>query len=549
MIGMSGITRVASGLLLVAGVLATLIIGARVFFSSVGKNPAGLFCDEAQIGVRMRDLVKGNLGWFPPPLFYHHLEYDHLGALPLYFGAPFVAVLGLSDFSVRLVNVFWSVMAILLLILMVRRMKWRYGELAVIAFAFTPIYIHLARIQFGHGPSVFCVSAGLYCWVRSHQTGSARWGVGSGLLIGASMYGAPSYYIAAPLILGALILGDVVVRRLDWRAYRPTLFAALGFAITVAGVVIKALTDDKFIRRFREKQGAARSEPVTDRLSDILHSFGKYFDSDYLFRVGETGLPGGWNMRHSVPGAGELTWIVLPIVVAGIVAIFRIKDSLTKALGVAGLVILLLFPLPDAITTTSKNPPYSVSVFSMLIFIPILGAIGMHWLSGLFAGRSFSVYWREWILPIGTLAIVLIGAWNFWDGPYRNYPNVSYGYYGWQFGSSQAFDAFKEHPGYDRYIFDGDFNAAYIFRDFYLADDPALRAKTLTGWPTRLADGKHRDLYAVRAERADRIFHSQDSMRRYMKLIDVIYYPDGTVAMFLIEYDPSEPHYEGQLPR
>ena len=131
-----------------------------------------------------------------PKLFYQHFGYAHLGALPLYAGAPVIAALGLSDMSVRLVAVIWSVAALLMLVALVRQLRWRNAEIAVVLFACTPVFIHLARINFGHAPSLFCVCAGLYAYVRGRDQLSWRWSALGGFALAASVYGQAAYYIA-----------------------------------------------------------------------------------------------------------------------------------------------------------------------------------------------------------------------------------------------------------------------------------------------------------------------------------------------------------------
>ena len=521
-----------------AAVLAVGAVLAYVFFSDLGSNPAGFFCDEAEIGLKTSELLHHDHTHFRPALFYHHFEYHNLGALPLYAGAPIIGILGLTEFSVRLVSALWSLLGMLVLIATFRRLHWRNGWIAAVAFALTPVFIHMSRIEFGHGPSVFCVCAGFYGWLRSRQESSRKWGIGSGLLFAASIYGAPSYYIAAPLIFSAFVFGEICVNRLAWRAYRPVAAMIGGFAIMLLPILYKSQTDDQFTRRIREKDPQAGAS-IANRLHHIADNYGKYFNRDYLFRVGETGMPGGWNLRHSVPGAGELTLILIPLMIAGVIAIVRVKDPPSRVIGIASLVMLACYPLPDAITTPVTSPPYTVSVFSMMIAVPLLAGLGIHWLSGLVPNMRHGRIWSEWVLPVGLLLIVLGGALRFFDGPYQDYPNVSAGYYGWQYGAGPALKAFQRYPGYDQYVLDGDFNSAFVFLDFYYHDDPEMRAKSAIGWPER-ANSQQRVLCAVRAERYNALVQSGDHMRRYVKIIDLIRYPNGQIAMYLVEIGPTD---------
>ena len=514
---------------------------AWILLTDIGSNPAGLFCDEAEIGIRTRELVNDDLPALRPRLFYSHLGYEHLGALPLYAGAPVIAALGLSDMSVRLASVLWFAAALIVLIILVRRLGWRNGEIAVVLFGYTPAFIHLARVNFGHGPSLFCINLGLYAYVRGREQGSWRWSALAGLALAAAIYGEAAYYIAAPIVLAGLAVGELVVNRSCWRAYRPVGIALVVFGLGWVPVIVKALTDSKFLKRFQEKDAAGPTFLSAAHARDMLANYPKYFDLDYLFRVGETGMPGGWNLRSSVPGAGTLTWVALPLVVAGVIAIFRMSDATGRVIGIAGVTILILYPIPDLITTTELNPPYMYSVFATLIFVPLLAALGIHWLSGLFRGRHAAL-WSRWVLPVGLLVIILGGAVRFYTGPYERYPMVSTGYYGWQYGPGPAVAQFQAHRDeYDRYLLDPDFNEAYIFLDFYLADDPELRERAQIGGLFKANLGSQgRDLYAIRADKYDGLMSSPDPLKSYTRVVDIIRFPSGEIALYLVEVGPQD---------
>lgn len=529
--------RTPKQLVAVIGVTALLL---WFFFSDIGNNPAGFFCDEAEIALSTMEMIEDEFTSLHFPIFYEHFDYHHLGALPLYASAPILAIAPLDDWSVRLVSAVWSLLAVLMLVQTVRRLGWRHGEIAVIGFAVTPVFIHIGRIQFGHAPSLFCTASAYYCYVRARKDASWKWAIGSGLLFGAAMYGQAAWYIASPLLLGGLCLGELIVNRFNWRAYREPLVAVAAFAATCLPVLYRWATDDQFMRRFNEKDRETPPVPVMDRIGEILDHYGKYFNFDYLFRVGETGMPGGWNMRHSVPGSGELTWILLPLIIAGIIGIFRVSDATSRVVGIGALFALVLYPMPDVITTNENAPPYTFSTFSMMICVPLLSALGIYWLSTALPKRmSVRGLWPNWILPGVVLAIILIGAVQFWTGPYRNYPNVSAEYYGWQFGAGPALRAFQDNPGYDRYVLDGDFNSASVFPKFYLRDDPDLLNKTIIGWPDK-STGRLQELYAVRAERYNTMVQSNDHLRRYMRVIDVIYYPNGKICMYIVEIGTTD---------
>lgn len=528
--------------------VATLVLLPLVWMllDDIGDNPVGLFCDEAEIGLEAYRLLSQPLDGFRPPVFYQHFGYSHLGALPVYASAPLVWLLGLSDLSIRLVSVVWTVAAIVVLFALMRRLGWRNGEVAVLLFASAPVFLHIGRINFGHAPSLFCVCTGMYALARARDGASIRWALVCGTAFGLSVYGNAAYYLATPVIVASFAIGEMVVSKRSWRRYRPLAVATIVMALIWIPIVVKAVTDERFLDRYLDKEGMQAPLLSVDRALTMIDNYPKYFSGKYLFTDGEAGLPGGSISRHSVPGAGILPWLALPLIVLGVVAIFRHRTESGRPFAVAGLTMLVLYPLPDLVTTTRLNPPYTFAVFPTMIFVPLLAGYGLDWASGWGQGR-----WRSFlssrVLPAGLVVVILFGAMRFYTGPYERYPEVSAGYYGWQQGAHEAVDVFQERAHeYDRYLLDPDYSEAFVFLDFYLVDDPELRAKSAVG-STELVDLRETRLFAIRAERFDRLMGSGELLRRYVHVIDIIPYPDGSTALYLVEIG-FEHQRPGEMP-
>ena len=157
-------------------------------------------------------------------------------------------------------------------------------------------------------------------------------------------------------------------------------------------------------------------------------------------------MPGGNIMRHSVRGAGELTWLILPLVLAGIVAVFRTRDASSRVIGVAALAMLILYPIPDAISADKNAPPYTFSAFSLMICSGLLAALGISWICGLIGEVSPRRRIVRHASALAILALVLVTGYRFWDGPYHNYPNVSADYWGWQYGAGESLRRIQVAP-------------------------------------------------------------------------------------------------------
>ena len=529
----------------VAGVVAAVALLATagsmlwMYFHRLGKNPAGFFCDEAQIGIRTWQLLHGTLPAPSPrfPAFYEHIDYT-IGAFSLYFGAPFIALFGPTEAAVRVSATVAMVIGLAALVLLTVRLGLRNGWIGVLVFGLSPIGIHMARFNMAH-PHGFMLSAlGFLLYAVARQQRSAGWALGAGAILGMAVYANVAWYIATPVTIGCLGLGELISNGVVLARWRT-------FALSVAGTLLiwiplfhRMLTDESFFNRFKEKQGIGAAPLLSRaRLDAVLDAYPKYFSLDYLFRTGES----GGILRHSVPGAGLFPWLILPLVLLGIVAILWARRGPAKVIGIAAVAMLVLYPAPDILTTNPLAPPYTFAVFSMFLCVPVLCAFGVSLLSRWIGGSATSS-WRQAVVPVALSALLLAGAWTFYRGPYADYPNVSAGYYGWQFGPGPAIAAFlADNNQHDHYYLDSDFNGAYVFPDFSLLEHPEMAAKTSLGAPHERAVPTERALYAVKPERWAEYVGPLDPIRRYAVLQDVIYYPDGTPAMLILSISLQNP--------
>ena len=49
-----------------------------------------------------------------------------------------------------------------------------------------------------------------------------------------------------------------------------------------------------------------------------------------------------------------------------------------------------------------------------------------------------------------------------------------------------------------------------------------------------------RDLYAIRADKYDALMSSPDLLRSYTRVIDIIRFPSGEIALYLVEVGPQD---------
>jgi len=539
-------------------VFTTLVFYLR----DIGANPVALFCDEAEIGLESYRLLHGNAEMTRIPFFYHHFGYD-LGFLPLVTTAPFVEIFGLDDFAVRLASSALMLATFVVVYVTLRRLRTPFAFVAVAVMAFSPIVIHLSRANFGHTPSILMIALGFDRYVAARLTGRRRAAIFAGLFFGAAAFGNPAFYVFAPLVVGAICLSEVVYNGRRIRDY-ATVGMTVGFAaLAMLPLPYRAMTDETFWRRFREKNISTAPLFSIDRLDQLIDNYPKYFSRAYLFDVGEVGLPGAFISRHSVPGAGLLSGVALPILVFGLVSLYLLRRDSRTRFFLPWFVVAALYPLPDLLTTNLDQAPYTLAVFGSCLCLPFIAGCALRGLEALAAGtvdlprltqvRTVRVRrsWVEaapanpddaatahpWLVPVGAaiaLLLVSISGWRFYDGPYQDYPAISADYWGWQYGPKQMIAYYLDHQDeYDEFIMDGNFNEAYVFLDFYIRD-PDARARASIGDITRL-DLSKRQLFGIRGETWRDLPGSQVPPKSYLVIDSVVPYPNGQDGMYLME--------------
>jgi 4-amino-4-deoxy-L-arabinose transferase-like glycosyltransferase len=536
---------------------------AFMYLTGIGSNPAGLFCDEAMIGLQAARLLSGEHVLTPNVFFYQHFGNNRLGSLAVFATAPFVALFGATDMSIRLPSAVLMLATVAVIYLTLRRLETPFAIVPAALFATSPIVVHLARINFAHGPSFLALAIAYWLYVEARLRRSLGYAVVAGTALGLSAYGYSGFLITAPLLLLSTLVVELAWNRRRWREYAVAAVVTAMCALWFVPVLRRMMTDETFFERMRMKGLATAGMPLGEHLWLMIRNYPKYFSYDFLFARGESGMPGGFISRHSVLGAGELSRAAIPLLALGCVGfVLCFRHPLARFFA-PFLLFAALYPIPDLITTSDGRPPYVFAVAGGAIAIPFLAGIGMHGLAALFraspagqpavsaahagaAGGSpprdvstpASRLWLLRIVAITFLFVVVGSGWRFWSGPYQRYPLVSADYWGWQYGPGPMISYFlAHHDDYDQFVMDGDFNEAWVFLDLYIRD-PVIRRKAMIG-DLSLLDPSKRQLFGVRAERWQSLAQATPLLENVLRVRAVVRYPNGQDAMYVLDVDPA----------
>ncbi|KKU27670.1 MAG: hypothetical protein UX92_C0008G0008 [Candidatus Amesbacteria bacterium GW2011_GWA1_47_20] len=468
-----------------------LLLAALLRLISLGTLPNGLHWDEMDTGYQAYSLLRTGKDYFnnPLPMFPHSFA-DFRTPVFIYSAVPFVAFLGLSATSVRLIAVTWGLVSIVLIYLLVR--DW----LAPLVFALSPWHLQYSRKSVETMSLTATFLLGLVCFQRGLR--QPRWLILSALGFGLAMSAYAPGKLFVPLFLLVLVF---IYRRsvslIPQKSLIAPIVILLLFAVTVYGDTLfgksgtrfhdvaiftdpTIATEINYQRQLSaEAGGRARtvgmSPGIVDKLlhnkpqvwiNTFLTNYLRTWSTDFLF------IKGDLEPRHSPSrdSIGMLHMLEIVPFLIGIYLITRKKNWLLASW-------LLLAPIPSALTRDG-----GVHAARLLILFPALA-----WTITLGIRR----------LPVKLyLLLFLISNFYVWGYYFTHYRFESAKPFQWGF-SQMITTAVSRQNDYDRVIVDFNRDSplmAYLFTTKFpparLQAMHPLQEQILTGDARALVFGK-----------------------------------------------------------
>jgi len=358
-----------------------LLLAGLLRLWDLGLLPNGLHWDEMDTGYQAYSLLTTGRDYFGNLLpFFPHSFADYRTPVFIYSAVPFVASLGLSATSVRLVAVVWSLLSIILIYLLVR--DW----LAPAVMTFSQWHLQYSRKSVETIVLITTFLLGLVCFQRGLR--QPRWLILSAIGFGLAMAAYSPGKLFVPLFLLALIFINRKALFLIQRKYLLTsalvltLFGAAVFGDTLFGKSgtrfhdIAIFTDPTIATEINyqrqlsaESSGRPRTVGMSPGLFDkLLHNkpqvwittfltnYLRTWGTDFLFIKGDP------EPRHS-PSPDSIGMLhpieIIPFLI-GIYLIVRKKHWVLASW-------LLLAPIPAALTRDG-----GVHAARLLILLPAL---------------------------------------------------------------------------------------------------------------------------------------------------------------------------------
>lgn len=446
------------------------ILGFALRVSYLSYVPPSVNWDEVSYGYNALSVMKTGMDQWGEklPLLNFRAYGDYPTTLNLYLTIPFVYLLGLTEFSIRLPHAIMGALTILSGFFLTFGVTKRKDISLVTAFliAIGPWHLFPSRFLIQSNLSVFLLvtSAAFFVNREKHRSFLPL----SLVLLFLTLFSYHTTRIFSPLFLAFSSL-------IYWKDIKNRLFIIPVLIILGVSAFILAdkearargqvlfLIDQSAINRIIEKRQASELPETVKRLAynrptyfilEFSKKYFTYFSPEFLF------LKGGTQYQFSMPGRGLLYAISLPFFYIGL--IYLAKKSLeNKNFRLLGL-WLVLAPIPASLTNESLAV---IRATPMLPITEIVTGLGLFWIAD-----KLPIQWKK-ILPTAFIIFSFFSAELYLTEYFTNY-RTKYSW-SWQYGYKEAVSfASENYDKYDRIIFTKKYGEPHEFVLFFNSWDP-----------------------------------------------------------------------------
>lgn len=498
-----------NGLLLI--LITILFLFTR--FYKISDVPPSVYWDEASIGYNALSIAQTGKDEWGKAFPIHFRAFGEF-KLPVYIYATAVSVklFGLNEFSVRLPAVLFSLGVVVLTFLVAKKLFGNelVGLLSSFFVTISPWFFIISRTGYEATAGLMFYLLGLIFFLQKMDGKFLLLSVFSFIL---SCYSYNSFRIIAPITIIILLFFKFV---------EVKSFVKKGYIYVGLAVVFLMLSVLPIYRLYKYDSGSSRLNVVSASSSKYLTNYLSHFNPDFLFFHGDK------NLRSQQSDFGQLLLADIIFLPLGVLFLFKGKSKY----GFLPLFLLLLSPIPAALT---KEAPHALRSISVVPFLAIISALGVSNLFKFFKSRK--------IILIAIIVIYLSFFSNYFISFLSTYLTVSSK--DWQYGYKQVVNIVSKNiTGYDHVIISDEYAQPYIFALFYLKFDPDSFKKTVKrnsvdqwGFSTvasfdKFEFGKISKLYNPDLKNT-LIFASKDEKLNNKAPIGMIKFLDGTTAFWI----------------
>lgn len=387
------------------------LLGTFLRFYQLGNIPVGFHRDEAFLGYNAFSLLKTGRDMTGHVIPIHLESFLYSPAGYSYLSIPFIAMFGLSAFSVRFASAIFGSLTILLIYFLTKELFKRSKDnetlalISAVLLAISPWHINLSRVATENVLVVFFITLGVWVyilWIRKPQP---LFFIFSFLSFGITLliYQAPRAYL--PLFLPCLFLyaflgtPEKLKDKLSNPSHSQKLkkllwsFAVFFFVIIIPVFLIlrspQLSVRIHMLSIFQDPQtqlvlneqiredGIAHTQPFVTRIFHnkvigysgiFLSNYFRHFSYEFLFT--DAGLPD----RYRIAGMGLLYIFELPLLISGLWFLFLYE----KRIGFFLFLWILLAPIGSALTYDDvPNLQRTLIIFPALSIVSAYGLLSL----------------------------------------------------------------------------------------------------------------------------------------------------------------------------
>lgn len=428
-----------------------ILFAACIRLYQLGSFPISLSPDEVALGYNAYSILKTGRdehGAFLPLVFKSYGDYKP--GLYIYLTVPFVAILGLTELTVRLPGAILGIVAVWLTYLIlkyalpdikfkVKGVTVHAGHLAALTLAANPWHMSFTRGAWESGIAITEMLLAVYFMLIALRTKSTKYLSLAMAIAGLTLWTYHGAKLSTFLMLtaGAAIYCKQLLKSFT---YKQLLIAGLTFIIIASPILLGIMsgqggrfavfsvfsyprTQEQITQTILEPTGLQQgdipyklfySEPLNFATS-ILRRYFAHFSPQFLFFKGDTEHP-----QYTIPYTGVLYWWDAISIIFGIIYLIKRPSKF----GYFILVWLILAPIPSALSRDELN-----AVRSLPTVIPLTMLIGF----GLFnilksIKSSYRIYGTALILGCYLFSFIYMVDQYYIVAPFKNAKHQYYGY-------------------------------------------------------------------------------------------------------------------------
>lgn len=454
-------------------ILIVLIItlGMILRLYRLDSVPPGLTWDEAALGYNAFSILKtgkDEYGNFLPLTLKSFGDYKP--ALYAYIDIPFVLILGLNEWAVRLPSVIAGIGFIILCYLIIKKVfKDESLSLAAAFFAaISPLSIQFSRAAWESNIAVSLNLLGLYLFLKALE--KPKYYIFSAIIFSISLICYQGSKVFVPLLVFGLAI-------LFWKEFKRSKFLVTGALIMAISVVLvyfstfflgnsDRLAAQNFFAYPRTQQEInliAKEDGVSPQSPEfqILHGewfaytrglverYLTYFSPNILF------VKGDYSHRHSVPGLGVLNYYALFFIPFGIYLLWRKRERNRWVI----IYWLFIASIPAVL---SRDLISMVRALNLMFPFAILEAFGFIFL----VQKSASLLHISRKITAGFFLLLVTANFIYYLDFYFIHMPKEYSL-DWMYGYKEIINQLPDTSKYNKVIFTDKYGQPYIYYLFY----------------------------------------------------------------------------------